>query len=66
MPDSFFKPVSGFDLPRFAGVPTFMRLPNVTADHPRFGDVDIGCVFDVGVGLRWYCFGGVFLELFGL
>ena len=42
MPDSFFKPVSGFDLPRFAGVPTFMRLPNVTADHPRFGDVDIG------------------------
>ena len=44
MPDSFFKPVSGFDLPRFAGVPTFMRSPNVTADHPRFGDVDIGLI----------------------
>jgi hypothetical protein len=25
MSDSFFQPVSGFDLPRFAGVPTFMR-----------------------------------------
>ena len=48
MPDSFFKPVSGFDLPRFAGVPTFMRLPNVTADHPRFGDVDIGLI-----GVPW-------------
>ena len=48
MPDLFFKPVSGFDLPRFAGVPTFMRLPNVTADHPRFGDVDIGLI-----GVPW-------------
>ena len=48
MSDSFFKPVSGFDLPRFAGVPTFMRLPNVTADHPRFGDVDIGLI-----GVPW-------------
>jgi len=48
VPDSFFKPVSGFDLPRFAGVPTFMRLPNVTADHPRFGDVDIGLI-----GVPW-------------
>ena len=48
MPDSFFKPVSGFDLPRFAGVPTFMRLPNVPVDHPRFDDVDIGLI-----GVPW-------------
>ncbi|WP_181702110.1 agmatinase [Chthonobacter albigriseus] len=26
--DPEFLPVSGFDLPRFAGIPTFMRLPN--------------------------------------
>ena len=31
MPKSF-QPVSGFDLPRFAGVPTFMRLPHVPLD----------------------------------
>ena len=37
--DDFFKPVSGFDLPRFAGVPTFMRLPHVPFDHPRFAEV---------------------------
>ncbi|MDA5094569.1 agmatinase [Aliiroseovarius sp. KMU-50] len=42
--DSFFTPVSGFDLPRFAGVPTFMRLPHVDLDHPRIGDVDIGLI----------------------
>ena len=44
MSDPFFTPVSGFDLPRFAGVPTFMRLPLVDFDHPRFGDVDIGLI----------------------
>lgn len=44
----FFHPVSGFDLPRFAGVPTFMRLPQVTPDHPRFGEVEIGLV-----GVPW-------------
>ncbi|NNE78891.1 MAG: agmatinase [Silicimonas sp.] len=44
MSDPFFTPVSGFDLPRFAGVPTFMRLPHVPPDHPRFGDVEIGLV----------------------
>ncbi|SMX46783.1 agmatinase [Maliponia aquimaris] len=46
--DPFFHPVSGFDLPRFAGVPTFMRLPHVAADHPRFGDVQVGIV-----GVPW-------------
>lgn len=46
--DPFFHPVSGFDLPRFAGVPTFMRLPHVAPDHPRFTDVDLGLV-----GVPW-------------
>ena len=44
MSDPFFTPVSGFDLPRFAGVPTFMRLPHVGLDDPRLKDVDIGLI----------------------
>ncbi|SPF76192.1 Guanidinopropionase [Aliiroseovarius pelagivivens] len=44
MSDPFFTPVSGFDLPRFAGVPTFMRLPHVDFDHPRFSDVQVGLI----------------------
>ncbi len=44
MGDGFFQPVSGFDLPRFAGIPTFMRLPHVGFDHPRFADVQIGLI----------------------
>ncbi len=44
MSDAFFQPVSGFDLPRFAGVPTFMRLPHVAADDPRLGEVQIGII----------------------
>ena len=46
--DPFFQPVSGMDLPRFAGVPTFMRLPMLTPDHPRYADVNIGLV-----GVPW-------------
>ncbi len=46
--DSFFTPVSGFDLPRFAGVPTFMRLPHVPLDHARIGEVEIGLI-----GVPW-------------
>ncbi len=48
MTDTFFHPVSGFDLPRFAGIPTFMRLPHVDLDHARLGDVDIGLI-----GVPW-------------
>ena len=48
MSDTFFKPVSGMEMPRFAGIPTFMRLPCLTGDHPRIGDVQIGLV-----GLPW-------------
>lgn len=39
-----FRPVSGFDLPRFAGIPTFMRLPHVGLDDRRLGQVDIGII----------------------
>lgn len=46
--DPFFQPVSGMDLPRFAGVPTFMRLPGMTEDHPRYRDVQMGLV-----GVPW-------------
>ena len=42
--DGFFAPVSGFDLPRFAGIPTFMRLPHVPFAHERFGEVEIGLI----------------------
>ena len=48
MSDPFFKPVSGFDLHRFAGVPTFMRLPHVSLDAPEISDVDIGII-----GVPW-------------
>ena len=48
MSDPFFQPLSGMELPRFAGVPSFMRLPSITQDHPRYGDVQIGLV-----GVPW-------------
>lgn len=44
MSDDFFTPVSGMDLPRFAGIPTFMRLPHVEFDHSRFQDVQVGLI----------------------
>ncbi|KAA9008938.1 agmatinase [Histidinibacterium aquaticum] len=43
-----FQPVSGMDLPRFAGVPTFMRLPHVPPGHEKYAEVEIGIV-----GLPW-------------
>ena len=48
MSDPFFHPVSGFDLPRFAGVPTFMRLPHVSLNDPRVAEVQIGLI-----GVPW-------------
>lgn len=48
MSDPFFHPVSGFDLPRFAGIPTFMRLPHVAPEDPRRSEVRIGLV-----GIPW-------------
>ena len=46
--DDFFHPVSGMESPRFAGVPTFMRLPNMAFDHPRINEVELGLV-----GVPW-------------
>lgn len=48
MSDSFFQPVSGFELPRFAGVPSFMRLPHVDLEHERLEDVQLGLI-----GIPW-------------
>lgn len=44
----FFRPVSAQELPRFAGVPTFMRLPHLTLDDPRIDAVDVGLI-----GVPW-------------
>ena len=43
MPKSF-QPISGFELPRFAGVPTFMRLPHVPLEDPDITKVQIGLI----------------------
>ncbi|MDE3240652.1 MAG: agmatinase [Paracoccaceae bacterium] len=43
-----FQPVSAFDLPRFASVPSFMRLPWLKLDDPRMAEVDIGLI-----GVPW-------------
>lgn len=48
MSDKFFHPPSGFDLPRFAGIATFMRLPHLSLDDTRLSDVDIGLI-----GVPW-------------
>ncbi|MGR3836969.1 MAG: agmatinase [Cognatishimia sp.] len=48
MSSDFFTPVSGMDLPRFAGVPTFMRLPHIELADPRLAEVDIGLI-----GVPW-------------
>ncbi|MEP0944384.1 MAG: agmatinase [Rhizobiaceae bacterium] len=48
MSNNAFQPVSGFDLPRFAGVPTFMRLPHLQPDDALYKDVEIGLV-----GVPW-------------
>lgn len=48
MANDDFQPVSGFELPRFAGVPTFMRLPHVKFGDALFDKVDIGLV-----GVPW-------------
>lgn len=48
MSDPFFQPPSGTELARFAGVPTFMRLPHVPSGHARRADVGIGLA-----GMPW-------------
>lgn len=52
---TFFHPTSGMDLPRFAGVPTFMRLPYLNEGDPEFSNVEIGVIgvpWDVGTTNR--------------
>lgn len=39
-----FRPISGVDLPRFAGIATFMRLPHIPLDDDRIGKVQIGLI----------------------
>ena len=41
-----FRPISGTVLPRFAGIPTFMRLPHLAVDQAD--EVDIGLI-----GVPW-------------
>ncbi|CUH45502.1 agmatinase [Ruegeria atlantica] len=48
MTDSFFQPVSAMELARFAGIPSFMRLPNLDLDHERILDVQVGLI-----GIPW-------------
>lgn len=43
-----FESVSGSVTPRFAGVPSFMRLPQCEFDHPQISQVDIGLI-----GVPW-------------
>ncbi len=53
--NEFFHPVSGMDLPRFAGVPTFMRLPYLREDDAEYAQVEMGIVgvpWDVGTTNR--------------
>lgn len=44
MDNSYFHPVSGVDLPRFAGVASFMRLPQIQLDDPKISEVNIGLI----------------------
>ncbi|MBO9447261.1 agmatinase [Ruegeria sp. R14_0] len=48
MADSFFQPVSAMELARFAGIPSFMRLPSLDLEHDRISDVEVGLV-----GIPW-------------
>ncbi|MEE9375678.1 MAG: agmatinase [Rhizobiaceae bacterium] len=47
-PNPAFQPVSGFELARYAGVPSFMRLPHLTRTDALYKDVDIGLI-----GIPW-------------
>ncbi|MFN3937104.1 MAG: agmatinase [Gemmobacter sp.] len=48
MQEPDFRPVSGFVLPRFAGIATFMRLPHLSLDDPASKAVQVGLV-----GVPW-------------
>ncbi len=46
--DAFFQPVSALEMPRFAGMPSFMRLPHLTMKSQEISRVDMGLV-----GVPW-------------
>ena len=48
MSASFFMPITGSVMPRFAGLATLMRLPYVGVDDAQFANVDIGLI-----GVPW-------------
>lgn len=53
--DPFWRPVSGTDLPRYAGPATFLRLPHVPPAHPRRTEVEVmllGMPWDGGTSNR--------------
>lgn len=44
----FFQPVSALEMPRFAGMPTFMRLPHLEMSATEIADVQMGLI-----GVPW-------------
>jgi len=46
--NNFFQPVDGMELPRFAGIPSFMRLPHVDLNDQNINEVDFGLI-----GVPW-------------
>ena len=46
--NDFFTPITGSVLPRFAGIPTLMRLPPLTLEDARLAELDIALV-----GVPW-------------
>ncbi|AHM05332.1 Agmatinase [Roseibacterium elongatum DSM 19469] len=48
MSETRWTPISGAVLPRYAGVPSFMRLPQIAPDDPRADEVEIGLI-----GMPW-------------
>ena len=46
--EAFFQPVSAIEMPRFAGMPSFMRLPHLDLDAPRIDEVEMGLI-----GVPW-------------
>jgi len=46
--NNFFQPVDGMELPRFAGIPSFMRLPHLDLNDRNINKVDFGLI-----GVPW-------------
>ena len=46
--NNFFQPVDGMELPRFARIPSFMRLPHLDLNDRNINEVDFGLI-----GVPW-------------